>query len=61
MKPIMPTSGRTPKETHGLLGDLLPDLDRGSVQAVDSARCDGAAADAAMHSVPTVFLHFLIK
>lgn len=55
MKPIMPTSGRTPKETHGLLGDLLPDLDRGSVQALDSARCDGAAADAAMHSVPTVF------
>lgn len=57
----MPTSGRTPKETHGLLGNLLPDLDRGIVQALDSARCDGAAADAAMHSIATVFLHFLIK
>ena len=49
------TSGHAPDDTtDGLLRDLLPDLDQGIGQLLDSLWCDIALADGTRHDVPEV-------
>ncbi|KAJ8345370.1 hypothetical protein SKAU_G00295630 [Synaphobranchus kaupii] len=53
---VLPTmSGHAPDETaDGVLGDLLPDLDQGISELLDSLWRYLAAADAPRHNVPDV-------
>ena len=54
------TSGHAPNETtDGVLGDLLPDLDQGITELLDSLKCNLAASDGPKHNVPEVFYLFL--
>ena len=52
----LPTmSGHAPDETTDvLLRDLLPDLDQGISQLLDSLWCDVASVDGTRHDVPEV-------
>ncbi|TWW67218.1 hypothetical protein D4764_02G0002590 [Takifugu flavidus] len=40
--------------TNGVLGDLLPSLDQGITELLDSLRIDPAAPDGPKHNVPEV-------
>ncbi|TWW77579.1 hypothetical protein D4764_12G0009690 [Takifugu flavidus] len=46
-------SGHAPNETtNGVLGDLLPDLDQGIIELLDSLRINLVALDGPKHNVP---------
>ncbi len=50
------TSGHAPNETmDSVLEYLLPDLDQGTTEHLDSLRCNLAASDRPKHNVPEVF------
>ncbi|TWW81480.1 hypothetical protein D4764_01G0012950 [Takifugu flavidus] len=49
----MPDNVGAPNETtNGVLGDLLPDLDQGITELLDSLRINPVAPDGPKHNVP---------
>lgn len=52
----MPDNVSAPNETtDGVLGEHLPDVDRGVAELLDSLRCNLVVSDVAKHNVPEMF------